>query len=76
MKLNLISVDRGVNSRESAFDREIGDPVAEGFVQVPLDLKLELALLRQDLLRLEPDQKAADGDLVFATLVLCLLMKR
>ena len=44
-----------MNSGESAFDREIGDPVAEGFVQVPLDLKLELALLRQDLLRLEPD---------------------
>ena len=65
-----------MNFGESAFDREIGDPVTEGFVQVPLDLKLELALLRQDLLRLEPDQKAADGDLVFATLVLCLMMKR
>ena len=55
LKSNLISVDRGMNSRETALDREIGDPVAEGFVQVPLDLKLELALLRQDLLRLEPD---------------------
>ena len=55
LKSNLISVDRGMNSRETTLDREIGDPVAEGFVQVPLDLQLELALLRQDLLRLEPD---------------------
>ena len=62
LKLTLVDVDDGVEAREDPLDAHVGHAVAEGLVQVPLDLQLQLELLLEERLPLQPHDEAAHVD--------------
>ena len=63
----LVDVDGGVESLEDPLDAHVGDTVTEGLVQVPLDLQLQLELLLEERLPLQPDDETTDVDDVLPT---------